>query len=670
MSPVPEESPQSAKQVGQTDENLVQRKSILKSPKLQREKRNRMDNRTVTFHPATTDLSERQPPSNLGPEVRKPEVQQEPPDSQRESDVSVPTPTTLNNGKRNAAYQTPLYYAVRSTGPRVEVDEDSNIDTGSDEEDHQEPSVPVRPHSELSLSAGNEPKLEDYEDSQLGSDSSPARSIDDAVNIIAEQYNIVDRPALHKASQPDTQLLCIQEQIKKLERKVDGRINGIFRSIRPRQQANKKYRDHMPYLSPKPVCYRCGRPGHIQYYCNHSYQSDDDYYNQGKGQVNRRTNSISRQPVPTHSLEEKHLLDIRRRASPDNFKTSLQANTTSTPKLQQEINPTLTSDQSHIKMRKPNQPSRNTRMSNEKRSVLLPLNTEAYMNPRGLTTNGKIAGKTVHLLVDTGACVSAIDETFLKKAYGDIPLKMSDSPFSSVQSVSGEEVPLLGKITVPLHLNGRQYPCEFHVMQSLAYDAILGRDFLQENRALIDLGHSTITIKESANERNQTSAMTASLMGTFMPKEKNFEAAENALANEGLSKLCPGNFVHCYPKNKQLGPSHSLLSLVFLVLCLFVTEHTDINGNVQSVFDKPPSSALQVSQEEEPPKSYIPNTPAESANQMETSKRVELNQGDPPAKEMLRFHDLPDKTTNLLATLGPSRELHALIVDKNLEIIR
>ena len=74
LSPVPEESPQSAKQVSQTDENLVQRRSILKSPKLQREKHNKMDNRTVTFHPATADLSERQPLSNLGPEVRKPEV--------------------------------------------------------------------------------------------------------------------------------------------------------------------------------------------------------------------------------------------------------------------------------------------------------------------------------------------------------------------------------------------------------------------------------------------------------------------------------------------------------------------------------------------------------------------------------------------------------------------
>ena len=150
----------------------------------------------------------------------------------------------------------------------------------------------------------------------------------------------------------------------------------------------------------------------------------------------------------------------------------------------------------------------------------LPLSTEASMNHCGLTTNGKIARKTVHLLVDTGACVSAIDKTFLTKGYGEILLKMSDSPFSSVQSASGEEVLLLGQITMPLHLNGSQYPCEFHVMQSFAYDAILGHDFQQLNRTLIDLDNSTIIIKKSANERNQTSATTPSLMGTFMPIEK------------------------------------------------------------------------------------------------------------------------------------------------------
>ena len=449
-----------------------------------------------------------------------------------------------------------------------------------------------------------------------------------------------------------------QEHINRPGRNLDARINGIARSIRPRQEANEKYKDHR--LRAKPVCYRCGRPGHIQYYCNRNYQSEDHCYNQEERQFYRTTEPTFRQPVRTYTLEEENPLDPGRASSLEQLKTSHQENATSTPTLHQKTTPTLTRDQTQIKMRKPNQHPRKTRMSNQLRSVLLPLDSEAYINPRGLTINGKIAGKSVHLLVDTGACVSAINEQFLKKTYGDAPLKISDCPFSSVQTVSGEEVPLLGKITMPLHLNGRQYPCEFHVMQNLAYDAILGHDFLQENRALIDLDNSTITIKDSATQRNQASSTTVPLMGTFIPQEKNLRAEENAFVNDAHIKPSPENLIHRCPKSKDLGLSQKLLSLVLIVLYLLATTHMDVNGNVKFVIQKPQSSSAQVSQEGEWYKRYVPDTPAKTDFQMEFDKRIEPNQEEPPGTEVLRFHDLPQKTSNHLQpllTFGPSREL-------------
>ena len=87
----------------------------------------------------------------------------------------------------------------------------------------------------------------------------------------------------------------IQEQINELGWKLDTRINGIARSIRPRQEANEKYRDHC--LSAKSVCYRCGRPGHIQCSCNRIYQSDET-------QVYHTTEPTFRQSVRTYTLED------------------------------------------------------------------------------------------------------------------------------------------------------------------------------------------------------------------------------------------------------------------------------------------------------------------------------------------------------------------------------
>ena len=115
-----------------------------------------------------------------------------------------------------------------------------------------------------------------------------------------------------------------------------------------------------------------------------------------------------------------------------------------------------------------------------------------------LTTQVEIAGQTLHFLVDTGACLSAIDEQFSKKTYGPFPPEITNGVLPSVQSVSGDRVPILGKIHLPLKLNGSTYLCDFHIMRNLAYTAILGPDFLQENQALIDLENHSITFKGTA----------------------------------------------------------------------------------------------------------------------------------------------------------------------------
>ena len=131
--------------------------------------------------------------------------------------------------------------------------------------------------------------------------------------------------------------------------------------------------------------------------------------------------------------------------------------------------------------------------------------------------------------MDTGACVSAIDIQLFTKIYGHFPPNMSKSSLSSVQTVRGEEVPVLGKITIPLQLQGRECTCEFHVMQNLAYGAILGRDFLQKNEALIDLVNSTLSFKGTAYVRDRASTKSVPVMGTFLSQQMKLKE-KNAVA--------------------------------------------------------------------------------------------------------------------------------------------
>ena len=100
-------------------------------------------------------------------------------------------------------------------------------------------------------------------------------------------------------------------------------------------------------------------------------------------------------------------------------------------------------------------------------SVQLPHVNEADTYPTNLITKGKMVGKPVRLVLDTGASVSAIKEEVLKEIYGHVP-------FSAVQT--GKNNLLRRTIILPLYLKESQFPCEFRVVQNLAYDAILGRD--------------------------------------------------------------------------------------------------------------------------------------------------------------------------------------------------
>ena len=76
---------------------------------------------------------------------------------------------------------------------------------------------------------------------------------------------------------------------------------------------------------------------------------------------------------------------------------------------------------------------------------------------------------------DSGACISVISYEFVKEVlHDDAHPEIAQSTFPEVHTVSGEKLPTIGQIQVTLLLNGRQFPCQFHVINNVAYDAVLG----------------------------------------------------------------------------------------------------------------------------------------------------------------------------------------------------
>ena len=146
---------------------------------------------------------------------------------------------------------------------------------------------------------------------------------------------------------------------------------------------------------------------------------------------------------------------------------------------------------------------------------------------------GELEGQTVELLIDSGACVSAIHEKLVKNIYGHYSKQMTDGVVPSVNTISGERVPVLGKIDMPVKINGVIYHSQFHVMQDLPYEVILGQDFLLKNNAVIDLRNKSLTLAaDSSSKLKKTSAPVPKrehVMATYIsrsPKKKDISHEE------------------------------------------------------------------------------------------------------------------------------------------------
>lgn len=117
-----------------------------------------------------------------------------------------------------------------------------------------------------------------------------------------------------------------------------------------------------------------------------------------------------------------------------------------------------------------------------------------------------INGQSIKALVDTEAVVSVIDEHFLKEIHqGHLPPLQKNSS-GDVKTVRGEPLPVSERFTTTIEIANGLYSCTFLVVRNLTYIALMGRDFLQANGAVINLKDSTLKLEESTARRHSEEA--------------------------------------------------------------------------------------------------------------------------------------------------------------------
>ncbi|UYV75458.1 hypothetical protein LAZ67_13000337 [Cordylochernes scorpioides] len=107
-----------------------------------------------------------------------------------------------------------------------------------------------------------------------------------------------------------------------------------------------------------------------------------------------------------------------------------------------------------------------------------------------------INGRHVEALIDTGASYSVVSSNFRKT----MKAIMFESPNITLKVANNRFVAPLGKCRLRVEINGLQRIFEFLVLPNCSHDAILGWDFLESSKAVIDCGHSEISFSETLNE--------------------------------------------------------------------------------------------------------------------------------------------------------------------------
>ena len=192
---------------------------------------------------------------------------------------------------------------------------------------------------------------------------------------------------------------------------------------------------------------------------------------------------------------------------------------------------------------------------------------------RNLLITGELETHPVNLLIDTGACVSAIDEKLVKEIHGiGYSAKMTDGPLPSVSTISGERVPVLGQIQLPLKLNGVMYNSQFHVIPNFPYEAILGHDFLLKNDAVIDLRNKCVSLKNNHCQIKEPSDPKSNrVIATYTSGSSKFSSevetnCDDQEKTQGTTR--PRESITSRRAHGSLASSFLVFVLVVLYLCL------------------------------------------------------------------------------------------------------
>ena len=170
----------------------------------------------------------------------------------------------------------------------------------------------------------------------------------------------------------------------------------------------------------------------------------------------------------------------------------------------------------------------------------------AINNVSSYVLSCNVHGTPVSFLIDTGAGVSLLDQQVwekIKSLAGDLKVVTNHR----LVGVDGIPLKVLGSVTAPLSIAEAHFSHEFIVAEGLTTDAILGLDFLEANKCVLDLAKGNIIIADRSislipNPSSQHSACSnvTVLQKYVIPPHSELEIAAHLDSQEAGTWLIEG----------------------------------------------------------------------------------------------------------------------------------
>ncbi|UYV66772.1 K02A2.6-like, partial [Cordylochernes scorpioides] len=207
----------------------------------------------------------------------------------------------------------------------------------------------------------------------------------------------------------------------------------------------------------RPICFHCGRPGHVARYCRDRRQAFAD------ARLGRETVDFGRPRTENYTMGESgsELSQGRfRNPSPYPHRGRFQA-------------------------------PRRTSQSPARRPSRSPSRRTATMEKNWISVN--IQGRNVQALVDSGADYSVISEAFRRSIKA--PVLRENGPL--LRAADKKPIVTLGKCSLEVQIKGLDIIFDFVVAAECSHDVILGWDFFRATDAIIDCGKNKLYLSEA-----------------------------------------------------------------------------------------------------------------------------------------------------------------------------